>query len=224
MKWKEASGETNLKFEIRNLKYTIQKNPKKITVKTVKGEKKIMLIVIDQKDMVAEIPITLSVATESQIYCIICCLLSGNSNVKLITHQKHSTVGGVSDLLCKTVLHKNAKFSFLGNITIQKSGQHSHAYQRNENLLLGTGTAVVSEPKLEILANDVFCTHGATTSYLDEEQVFYLQSRGMQQEKIESLMARGFLISALDKLITAGMDLSDISKLQSELEKQLTLT
>ena len=166
----------------------------------------------------AEIPVTLSIAENSQIYCVICCLLSGNSNIKLTTHQKHDAENGFSNLLCKTVLHDKAKFAFRGTITISKRGQKSHAYQRNENLILGSESAVTSEPKLEILANDVFCTHGATTGYLDDEQVFYLQSRGLPKEKIEELLAKGFLLSAVDQLVTAGISLADINKLQEDLK------
>ena len=203
--------------------FEIQKNPQSIMLKTVKGEKKIVVVVLNHKNTIAEIPVTLSIAENSQVFCVVCCLLSGKSNIKLITNQNHNAQGGVSDLLCKTVLHDQSKFSFTGTITISKKGQKSHAYQRNENLILGTESTVVSEPKLQILANDVFCTHGSTTGYLDDEQLFYLQSRGLSQAKIELLLAKGFLLSALDKLVSAGVSLDDIQGMSREVEQSLLL-
>ncbi|MFA6005386.1 MAG: SufD family Fe-S cluster assembly protein [Patescibacteria group bacterium] len=203
------------------IKLKIRKNPKQVKVATTKGEKKIVVVVFNYRDTVATVPVTLSIAENSQVFCVICCNLLGNSNVSLVTNQDHNNMGGVSHLLCKTVSHDGSKFSFSGTITISKKGQKSHAYQRNENLLLGTEGAVTSEPKLQILANDVFCTHGSTTGYLDEEQVFYLQSRGLSKEKIKALLSKGFLLSGVDMLVNAGLPLPVIQDLSDEVEKAL---
>lgn len=196
-------------------------NPDVVAVRTKKNERKIVVVVLNHRNKTLEIPVTLDVAEKSSVFCVICCTISGSSDIKLITRQKHHSAAGTSDLLCKTVLLDSAKFSFTGTISISKAGQKSHAYQRNENLVLGTESRVVSEPKLEILANDVFCTHGSTTGYLDDEQVFYLQSRGMNRQRIEALLSEGFLLSGLDNLVKAGVDLQKIERITTDVVKAL---
>ncbi|MEK7177659.1 MAG: SufD family Fe-S cluster assembly protein, partial [Patescibacteria group bacterium] len=76
----------------------------------------------------------------------------------------------------------------------------SHAYQKNKNLILSSGVYVDSRPFLEILANDVFCTHGSTTGKINEESLFYLKSRGLNQKMAEELYISGFIQEIFDKI------------------------
>jgi len=106
---------------------------------------------------------------------------------ELKTNQYHIAPGSTSNLLIKGVFYNESKFLFQGLIKIEKTGQKSHAYQKNKNLILGEKVFVDSRPFLEILANDVFCTHGSTTGKINEESLFYLKSRGLSQKTAEQL-------------------------------------
>ncbi len=119
---------------------------------------------------------------------------------KLKTNQYHIAPGSTSNLLIKGVFEDQSKFLYQGLIKIEKSGQKSHAYQKNKNLILGDKVFVDSRPFLEILANDVFCTHGSTTGKINEESLFYLKSRSLDQKMAEQLLISGFIQEILEKI------------------------
>jgi len=123
-----------------------------------------------------------------------------SDNFELKTNQYHIAPGSTSNLLIKGVFDDRSKFIYQGLIKIEKSGQKSHAYQKNKNLILSPGVFVDSRPFLEILANDVFCTHGSTTGKINEESLFYLKSRGLNQSKAEKLYVSGFIQEIFDKI------------------------
>jgi len=128
------------------------------------------------------------------------CLGSGNTKQLLHTIQYHEAPDTMSDLLIKTVLSDHSKFFYDGGIRVEKIAQKTNAYQRNENLLLSGRPYAESKPSLEILANDVRCTHGATTGPIDQEQLWYLSSRGMSKHTGEKLITQGFIQSALPRI------------------------
>lgn len=117
----------------------------------------------------------------------------GDDIFKIHTIQNHDAPSSTSNLYIKGVFYDNSKFHYQGLIKIEKKGQKSHAYQKNKNLMLSPHAFVESEPFLEILANDVFCTHGSTTGKLNEEEMYYLKSRGIEQKKAEGLLVQGFI-------------------------------
>lgn len=123
-----------------------------------------------------------------------------DGEINLSTVQHHTAPNTVSNLLVKSVLTNASRLSFSGLIRIEKSAQKSNAYQRNDNILLSNQAQVNSKPYLEILANDVLCTHGATMGQIDKEQKFYLESRGLNAKEAEELIVNGFLHSLLDKI------------------------
>src|SRR3989338_4557715 len=114
-----------------------------------------------------------------------------DDDFKIHTLQLHKAPNTLSDLLIKTVMEGNAKFNYDGLIKIEKNAQKSNAYQRNENLLLSENAHVESKPELEIEANDVRCTHGATMGMIDEEEIFYLMSRGINRKDAEGIIVEG---------------------------------
>ena len=85
-------------------------------------------------------------------------------------------------------------------IKVDPAAQQTNALQTNRNLLLSKEAEANSLPGLEILANDVRCTHGATTSRLDQEELFYLLSRGIDRKTAESLISLGFLEEIIEKI------------------------
>jgi Fe-S cluster assembly protein SufD len=109
------------------------------------------------------------------------------------TVQHHNAIGSFSNLFIKGVFEDSSKLHYQGLIRIEPEGQQSHAYQKNQNLVLSSGVFVESNPFLEILANDVFCTHGSTTGKLNEDDLFYVQSRGLDTDEARDLLVQGFI-------------------------------
>lgn len=112
---------------------------------------------------------------------------------KVHTVQHHKAPNSTSNLLIRGVFDDMSKFHYTGLVKIEKNAQKSHAYQKNQNLILSPGVFVESEPFLEIEANDVFCTHGSTTGKISEDQLYYLTSRGINKEEAKNLIVQGFL-------------------------------
>lgn len=119
---------------------------------------------------------------------------------RIETIQHHKKPGSYSDLFIKGVFDDKSKFFYQGLIRIEKEGQQSHAYQKNQNLILSRDVFVESNPFLEILANDVFCTHGSTTGKLNKEDIFYAQSRGLTSADAKKLLVEGFANEVIDRL------------------------
>lgn len=122
------------------------------------------------------------------------------AKINLHTMQIHQAHDTTSNLLVKTALSGNASCVIDGGIRVEKQAQKTDAYQRNENLLLSEHAHAESKPSLEILANDVRCTHGATVGPVSAEELWYLTTRGVSGEQAEKLIVSGFLKSALDKI------------------------
>ena len=121
-----------------------------------------------------------------------------NADINLHTLQKHEAPDTTSNLLVKSALKGSARCVIDGGIRVEKKAQKTNAYQRNENLLLSGDAYAESKPALEILANDVRCTHGATVGPISPDELWYLATRGIGKAKAEALIVEGFFRSALD--------------------------
>ncbi|MBI1863349.1 SufD family Fe-S cluster assembly protein [Candidatus Microgenomates bacterium] len=119
---------------------------------------------------------------------------------RIHTVQHHAAPNSISNLLIKGVFDDESKFHYTGLVKIDKNAQGSHAYQKNQNLILSPAVFVESEPFLEIEANEVFCTHGSTTGKLNEDDIYYLRSRGISDGDSRKLLVDGFLDEILHKL------------------------
>ena len=108
------------------------------------------------------------------------------------TIQHHKSPNGKSNLLFKNALLDESKSIFSGLIKVDQDAKNTDAYQTNRNLLLSDNAEADSLPGLEILANEVKCSHGATTSKIDEQELFYLLSRGIPRKTAEKLVVLGF--------------------------------
>lgn len=124
----------------------------------------------------------------------------GAEQFEMNTIQRHVAPSSTSNLFIKGVFGGSAKFRYEGLIRIEKEAQKSHAYQKNQNLLLSPNCFIESKPYLEILANDVFCTHGSTTGKIDREQLFYAKSRGLSESSAEELLVAGFIEEIMLKI------------------------
>ncbi len=118
----------------------------------------------------------------------------------LHTLQRHKTDHTTSDLLIKCCLKDRARSVYQGLIQVSEGAQRTDAYQANRNLLLSETARADSIPGLEILANDVRCTHGATIGTVDSEQMYYLQSRGLPANEAQRLIVEGFFAPVLDRI------------------------
>lgn len=124
----------------------------------------------------------------------------GTNEYKIQTVQRHAGPSSTSNLFIKGVFYDESKLHYQGLIRIEKLAQKSHAYQKNQNLILSSAAFVESKPYLEILANDVFCTHGSTTGRLNQEQLFYAKSRGLNENKAQQILVDGFVQEIIDKI------------------------
>lgn len=116
------------------------------------------------------------------------------------TYQDHAAPHTSSDLLYKNALCDHARTIFSGMIRVEPSAQHTDAYQANRNLLLSDTAEANAMPGLEIEANEVRCTHGATTGQIDQEQLFYLLSRGLSISVARKLFIFGFFQDVFDRV------------------------
>lgn len=116
------------------------------------------------------------------------------------TLQDHLKPDTTSDLLYKNVLSDQARTIFSGLIKVERGAHRTDAYQKVRNLLLSDDAEANSMPGLEILADDVRCTHGATSGQVEPEEMFYLKSRGIDDSAAKRLIARGFLNEVVDRL------------------------
>jgi Fe-S cluster assembly protein SufD len=125
---------------------------------------------------------------------------TGEQRVDQQTLQEHAAPHTTSDLLYKSVLTGNATSNYSGLIRVHPGAQKTDAYQANRNLLLSRAAHADSVPKLEIEANDVRCTHGATVGPVDQDQIFYLMARGLRRDEAERLVVEGFLQPVIDRI------------------------
>jgi Fe-S cluster assembly protein SufD len=116
------------------------------------------------------------------------------------TLQDHLQPNTTSDLLYKNALSHNARTVFSGLIKVERGAHRTDAYQKVRNLLLSDEAEANSMPGLEILADDVRCTHGATSGQVEPEELFYLQSRGIPDLRAKGLIVNGFLNEVVDRL------------------------
>ena len=124
----------------------------------------------------------------------------GAQHLDFDTYQEHAAPRTNSDFLFRGALRDEATAVWRGMIRVEPEAQGTDAYQENRNLLLSRQAHVNSIPGLEILANDVRCSHGATVGQVDREQLFYLMSRGLSAGEAERLIVRGFFAEALDRI------------------------
>jgi Fe-S cluster assembly protein SufD len=129
-----------------------------------------------------------------------CYFGDGTQHFDFHSFQNHLKGHSTSDLLFKGALRGKARTVYQGLIKVHKDAQRSDAYQANRNLILSDRARADSIPSLEIEANDVRCTHGATVGQIDEEQRFYLMSRGLDRHEAERLILTGFFEPVLARI------------------------
>ncbi|GAC86946.1 iron-sulfur (Fe-S) assembly protein SufD [Gluconobacter thailandicus F149-1 = NBRC 100600] len=125
-------------------------------------------------------------------------IVDGNRLNDLTSMIHHAAPDCGSRQTVKTVLSENGQGVFQGKILVDRIAQKTDGYQMNQALLLSEKAQINSKPELEIYADDVKCSHGATVGALDDEQLFYLRSRGIPEAEARDILVRAFLLDALD--------------------------
>jgi Fe-S cluster assembly protein SufD len=125
-------------------------------------------------------------------------LLTGTQHADFTSVVRHSGPKGTSRQTIRNVLAGRSRGVFQGRIEVARGAQGTDGYQMNRALLLSPDAEIDTKPELEIFADDVKCSHGATVGELDAEQLFYLRSRGIPDQEARSILVRAFLAEALD--------------------------
>jgi Fe-S cluster assembly protein SufD len=134
------------------------------------------------------------------------------------TFQLHQGRNTASDLLYKNALDDQARTIFAGLIRVDPGAHQTDAYQKVRNLLLSEESEANSAPGLEIEADDVRCSHGATTGQIQEEELFYLLSRGIPHKEAQKLIVHGFLQEAIDRVGHPAL----VEMLSSEVQRKFS--
>ena len=144
---------------------------------------------------------------ETEIYGL--AYLRREEQVTTETHVKHAVGGGTSNQLIKFVLDDEAKGRFIGDLKIAPNAQQTEAHQTNRNLLLSETAEMRTQPQLEIYADDVKATHGASTGQLDESALFYMQQRGIDKEKARQLLVGAFMKEVIEAISNQYSDVRE---------------
>ncbi len=143
----------------------------------------------------------------------------GRQHVDSRTVIEHAKPHGTSRELYKGVLNDRARAVFNGKIVVHEEAQKTDARQSNKNLILSRDAEIDSKPQLEILADDVRCSHGTTIGQLEEDELFYLRSRGLDQAAARKLLVHGFASEILDgiaiELLKDGLTAQVFSELEA---------
>jgi Fe-S cluster assembly protein SufD len=132
-------------------------------------------------------------------------LTRGRQHVDNTIRVDHAKPGSVSDQFYKGVLDGEAQAVFAGKIVVRRDAQKTNAYQTNNNLLLSPDVEIDTKPELEIFADDVKCSHGATSGELDERELFYLRSRGLDPDTARSMLTFAFADEVLERFANAAI-------------------
>ena len=139
-------------------------------------------------------------------------LAKTNQHHDITTLMQHKHPESKSNQHIKGILQKDSSGVFQGKVVVSKDAQKTDAFQFNQNLLLSENAEVNVKPELEIYADDVKCSHGATTGELDEQMLFYLRSRGLNKEEAKKILIEGFVNELFENVAN------------KELKKKLLLT
>ncbi len=147
-------------------------------------------------------------------------IASGNQQIDNHTLVDHASPYCHSNELYKGIMDENSNGVFNGKIMVRKDAQKTNAYQMNKNIILSKSALVNSKPQLEIFADDVKCSHGATTGQLDNEQLFYLKARGIGEKEGKKLLLYAFANEILEDIPIDDLKVYLEKKLSEKLEKK----
>ena len=128
------------------------------------------------------------------------CLANLNQNVDNQTTVNHVKPNSISKELYKNILNDKANVAFNGKIYVKKNAKKTNAFQLNKNIILSNEATVKTKPQLEIITDDVKCSHGATIEKINQKQLFYLKSRGIEEKKSKKILIKAFIEEIIEKI------------------------
>lgn len=146
-------------------------------------------------------------------------LLKGKQHIDNHTLADHAMPHCYSNELYKGIIDEKATGVFNGKIMVRKDAQKTNAYQSNNNILLSDDATIYSKPQLEIFADDVKCSHGATSGQLSKEEMFYLRSRGIGEDDARTLLLYAYASDVLDSIKIDELREMLVQKLEMKLKK-----
>jgi Fe-S cluster assembly protein SufD len=129
------------------------------------------------------------------------------------TSIDHAVPNCNSNEFYKGILDDKSKAVFSGKVLVRPDAQKTNAYQTNKNILLTDDAKIHTKPQLEIYADDVKCSHGATTGYFDKEAMFYFKARGIDETMAKSLLLNAYASEIIEKI--------KISALRDDIKRQV---
>ena len=154
---------------------------------------------------------------EANIYGAYVC--GGEEKVKIAVDMHHDLPHCNSRQLFKGIAGGTSKVDFYGKIIVAQDAQKTEAYQENHNILLSVGAKVDTKPQLEIYADDVKCSHGATIGRLNEEEQFYMRSRGISLEDAKVLQMISFIAPVLEHIEDKSQRESIASRIEESIRQ-----
>ena len=143
-------------------------------------------------------------------------LCTGDERVNFRMDVRHNVGGCTSRQLFKGIVGGTARTDFYGLIYVARDAQRTKAYQENHNLLLSDGAWALTKPQLEIYADDVECSHGATVGRLNADELFYMRSRGIPEAEARALQMLSFLSPVLARISDGAL----VAEILSALERK----
>ena len=184
----------NQRFGKRNWFYTDERL-------TLDSQAELKQLVLDEGSEVSKRHLSVTLSGEGSQAMITGIYTPGTKqNFVYDTHQNHLASHTNSDLLFSGVLHEDAYSLWQGNVYVAEGTRGADGFQINKNLLLDESVHAESVPGLEIVADDVRCSHAVTLSSVDPDQIFYLKSRGIDYQDAEELIVNGFLEAAATRI------------------------
>ena len=146
-------------------------------------------------------------------------LLTDNMHVDNHTVVDHKYPDSQSNEIYKGIMANKSTGVFNGKIYVRQDAQRTNAYQQNSNILLSNEATINTKPQLEIWADDVKCSHGCTTGQIDQEQIFYMRSRGLDEVQAKTILLHAFALDILNHInieeLRSMLDLKVIEKLNN---------
>ena len=167
----------------------------------VEGGQKTDLLIVVMPGVSCDVKLDVKLVgegAEANIYGAYVC--GADERVKIAVDMHHLVPHCNSRQLFKGIAGGSSKVDFYGKIIVAQDAQRTEAYQENHNILLSDDARVDTKPQLEIYADDVKCSHGATIGRLNEEEQFYMRSRGITLEEAKVLQMISFLAPALENI------------------------
>ena len=167
----------------------------------VEGDAKVDVVVLVFPGVSADVKLDVHLVgegAEANVYGTYVC--GGEEKVKIAVDMYHDLPHCNSRQLFKGIAGGVSKVDFYGKIIVAQDAQRTEAYQENHNILLTDGAKVDTKPQLEIYADDVKCSHGATIGRLNEEEQFYMRSRGISLEDAKVLQMISFIAPVLENI------------------------